>query len=221
MKTILLIGLLSMSLRLDAQPFNSVSHMPELKTVLIRNSIAERSITSVTLMEKSLADTTDMIHTCETLPGIEMFLPLDSLQISSPYGVRIHPVEGQKHFHHGVDLRAGADTVKAILKGEVIRCGYDQHLGYFIRIWHGPIESLYGHLSMYFVQSGDRVNAGQPIGVSGNTGSSTGEHLHFSILRNGKPVNPLGFLATVLQFNNHHKQIKSIYGNTNVKTAMH
>lgn len=221
MKTILLIGLLGTPIALDAQPFNSGFHVPELKTVLVRNSIAERSITSVTSMEKSLGDATDMIHTCETLPEIEMSLPLDSLQISSPYGVRIHPLEGQKHFHRGVDLRASADTVKAILKGEVICCGYDQHLGYFIRIRHGPIESLYGHLSMYFVQSSDRVNAGQPIGVTGNTGRSTGEHLHFSIFRDGKPVNPLGFLATVLQFNNHHKQIESIYGNTNVKTAMH
>lgn len=221
MKMILLIGLLGMPFSLDALPFNSVSPMPELRTVLIRNSIAERSITSVTPMEKSRADATDMIHTCETLPRIEMSLPLDSLQISSPYGVRIHPVEGQKHFHHGVDLRASADTVKAVLKGEVIRCGYDQNLGYFIRIRHGPIESLYGHLSMYFVQSSDRINAGQPIGVTGNTGRSTGEHLHFSVLRDGKPVNPLGFLAAVLQFNNHHKQIKSIYGNTNIKTAMH
>lgn len=221
MKTILLIGLLGMPVSLDAQPFNSVSHVPELKIVLTRNSITGRSITSVTPMVKLFGDATGRIHIREGFRRIHVSLPLDSLQVNSPYGVRMHPVKGRKHFHRGVDLRASADTVKAVLMGEVDRCGYDQNLGYFIRIRHGPIESLYGHLSMYFVQSGDKVNAGQPIGVTGNTGRSTGEHLHFSVLRDGKPVNPLGFLAAVLQFNNHHKQIKSIYGNTNTKTAMH
>ena len=124
-------------------------------------------------------------------------LPLKQLRITSGFGFRKHPVTGRRSFHGGVDLRAKSDTVMAILGGKVIRSGFDTNLGYFIRISHGVYHSVYGHLSRCFVRTGDGIIAGEAIGISGNTGRTTGEHLHFAVQWNRTPINPLEFLHRI------------------------
>ena len=221
MKTFLLMWLLGLPLLMAAQPFNSVSPIRFLHSVQIQNKDSGKAAPSVTGPERPSSSHAGKTANLAELEEIAFSFPLDTLQITSPFGLRKHPVTGKKHFHAGVDLRAGADTVRVILSGKVNRCGYDRNLGYFIRISHGPHESLYGHLSRYFVKAGESVRSGQPIGVTGNTGRSTGEHLHFSILRYGKPVDPVRFLSGILHFNNQLKQIDSTYESTNFKTTMH
>jgi murein DD-endopeptidase MepM/ murein hydrolase activator NlpD len=121
-------------------------------------------------------------------------LPLKHLEITSPFGCRIHPLTGYYSFHNGVDLRAQQDTVYAIMDGTVACSAFDNKLGLFIKLQHPSCWSAYGHLSHAFVKQGDGVLAGQPIGITGATGMVTAEHLHFSIYCAGRYTDPLKFL---------------------------
>jgi murein DD-endopeptidase MepM/ murein hydrolase activator NlpD len=126
-------------------------------------------------------------------------LPLRSLQITSHFGFRIHPVTGLWQFHNGVDLRARRDTVFAVMDGVVIQTGYDRLLGIYIKVAHtADLTSIYGHLSVPWVFPGETVNSDQAVGLTGCSGRTTGEHLHFSILYGGRYIDPLKFLSHIL-----------------------
>jgi murein DD-endopeptidase MepM/ murein hydrolase activator NlpD len=132
-------------------------------------------------------------------------LPLAQLHISSSYGPRVHPVTGRYAFHNGVDLRARSDTVFAAAAGTVGAVAYDPLPGIYIRLDHADFSSAYGHLSRVFVAPGERVSAGEPIGITGSTGRTTGEHLHFSIRFGGRAINPIEFIYQNLINNSNHE----------------
>ncbi|WP_114941277.1 M23 family metallopeptidase [Mucilaginibacter endophyticus] len=119
--------------------------------------------------------------------------PLRHLELTSAYGCRLHPLTGRYRFHAGIDLRAHQDTVFAVLPGRITFAGYDAVTGEHIRLASGDFNFLYGHLSEVFVQVGDSVAACRPLGLTGSSGHATGEHLHFSVRYQQKPVNPLTF----------------------------
>ncbi|WP_426584205.1 M23 family metallopeptidase [Mucilaginibacter sp. R-33] len=121
-------------------------------------------------------------------------LPLRHLALTSGYGYRMHPLTGQYRFHAGIDLRANQDTVFAVLPGHITFAGYDAVTGAHIRLSSGDFSFLYGHLSQVFVLAGDSVPACRPLGITGSSGRVSGEHLHFSVSYQQKPVNPLAFL---------------------------
>ena len=122
-------------------------------------------------------------------------LPLRHIQVNSSFGRRVHPITGKLCRHSGVDLAARGDTVFAIADGFVLGVGYDARLGRFIKLEHGTIESVYGHLSVIGATAGDSVVCGQPIGLTGTTGRVTGEHLHFAIYYQHHSIDPLAFLC--------------------------
>jgi murein DD-endopeptidase MepM/ murein hydrolase activator NlpD len=133
-------------------------------------------------------------------------LPLKHLNINSDFGFRVHPITGKYAMHCGVDLKARHDTVYAILDGLVKSTGYETGLGINIRLAHGEVESVYGHLSRILVITSDSVTAGEPIGVTGATGRVTGEHLHFSIYYRHKYINPIKFLYELLKKQENERQ---------------
>ncbi len=118
--------------------------------------------------------------------------PLRDVKITSPFGYRSNPFRGGLSFHPGVDLRAGMNTpVFAARDGIVKDTGILEIYGHFIIIDHdGGYQSVYAHLNEVLVSAGEAVNAGDRIALSGNSGVSTGPHLHFEIRRDGKPVDP-------------------------------
>jgi murein DD-endopeptidase MepM/ murein hydrolase activator NlpD len=126
---------------------------------------------------------------------IPFSMPLNQLKLNCGYGYRIHPVTGQLDFHKGVDLAARNEPVYAVLDGIVSFSGSHAILGNYIKIDHGGISTIYGHLSLQFAFSGDTVRANQCIAITGATGRVTGEHLHFAVASGGKPINALAFLA--------------------------
>ncbi|UOE47814.1 zincin-like metallopeptidase domain-containing protein [Mucilaginibacter sp. SMC90] len=134
------------------------------------------------------------------LPLICSFLclPLKNLQVTSPFGFRIHPLSGRYALHAGIDLRARHDTVFAVFDGNVALTGYNISLGRFVDIAHRGFCSGYGHLSQVFVRQGEAVSAGEPIGITGATGRVTAEHLHFSIRCKGRSIDPLKFIYQIL-----------------------
>jgi len=119
--------------------------------------------------------------------------PLDKGRITSYYGMRLSPITGEPSFHPGIDIAApGGTPVIAAGKGIVTVSGYDKVLGNYIIIKHpGTYQSVYGHLKKSFVKSGSPVNAGTIIGEVGNTGYSTGPHLHFEVRGRDKAEDPL------------------------------
>ncbi len=116
---------------------------------------------------------------------------------TSLVGMRSHPIlQGVTKFHNGVDIRAKTGTwVGAAADGTVICAGWVEGYGKTIKIKHdNGYVTMYAHLSEIHVRNGQKVRSGQLIGKSGNTGHSTGAHLHFSIFKNGKAENPLDYI---------------------------
>ena len=127
----------------------------------------------------------------------ELFIyPLQNRRITSPFGWRISPITGTRHYHAALDLAGATGTpVKAAMDGTVSTVGYNPTYGNFIILSHdGAYQSMYAHLSATSVKQGIRVSQGGKIGEVGSTGLSTGSHLHFAVYKNGRPVNPLELL---------------------------
>ena len=122
-------------------------------------------------------------------------LPLDMLRMTSRYGYRNDPIQRCKKFHDGVDLACNYAYVYSMLPGKVKKVSYGKRgYGNHVVLDHGNLEVLYGHLSHFVVQEGDEVTAGTIVGISGNTGKSTGPHLHIQLRREGKSVDPVPFI---------------------------
>ena len=118
------------------------------------------------------------------------FWPGDDAYITSTFGGR--DLEGSYNYHKGIDINLRYEDVYSARAGTVIAAKYSTSYGYYIVIDHGNnIQTLYAHLSKLGVKIGQEVRAREKIGVSGNTGWSTGPHLHFEIRLNGSCVNPL------------------------------
>lgn len=126
--------------------------------------------------------------------GGNMTWPVPSSgRITSPFGMRRHPILKKMKMHTGIDIDADkGDSIVAAGKGTVIIAKYQNGYGNTVVIDHGGgISTLYAHCSKLLVKVGDEVKAGQVIAKVGSTGLSTGPHLHFEVRKDGKPRNPL------------------------------
>ncbi|MBN2435483.1 MAG: M23 family metallopeptidase [Spirochaetes bacterium] len=124
--------------------------------------------------------------------GIVFGWPLHG-DITSHFGMRVHPISGNRQFHNGIDIRADiATAVRSSEKGRVIFCGWKDGYGKMIVVKHdNNYLTVYAHLSDYLIKKNDKVKKGQKLGLSGNTGLSTGPHLHFEIRKYETPLNPV------------------------------
>lgn len=122
--------------------------------------------------------------------------PISGGRLSSSFGRRSAPKKGASTYHKGVDWATPTGTaVVASSGGTVAKAGWGSGYGYVVYINHPDgRQTRYGHLSKVLVSAGQTVSQGQKIALSGNTGVSTGPHLHFEILVNGTQVNPLTYL---------------------------
>jgi len=108
-------------------------------------------------------------------------------RVSDAYGWRTDPLTGEETFHRGTDLACAEGTrVLAAMDGVVSAARRSTTYGNYLRLSHsGGQETLYAHLQYLFVRAGEVVQAGQPLGTAGETGRSTGAHLHFELLEQG------------------------------------
>lgn len=116
--------------------------------------------------------------------------PLSHIKINSPYGYRKDPFTGKRKFHNGIDLHARSANVFAMMQGKVIAVGQDKVSGKYVTLQHDGFTVSYCHLSRVSASKGQIVKAGDVIGITGNTGRSTGEHLHITIRYKGEYVDP-------------------------------
>ena len=116
--------------------------------------------------------------------------------ITSSFGQRMSPFTGRLQMHEGLDIAARPGTpVKATAEGVVIYSGWKSDFGKLVTIDHGyGYRTRYGHMSKLYVKNGQRVKRGDSIGAVGNTGRSTGPHLHYEVKVKGLPVNPKTYL---------------------------
>ena len=134
----------------------------------------------------------------------KIVMPLNrGISITSPYGTRIHPIFGATKFHNGIDLAANYENVYSVLDGIVTETGWDINGGgNYIKINHfNRFETAYLHLSEMYYRVGEFVKAGFIIAKSGNSGNSTGPHLHFSVKEFGQSINPTHFLNDLIKVN--------------------
>lgn len=122
--------------------------------------------------------------------------PLDRYAISSSYGTRRDPLNNRQAMHHGIDLIAAANApIRAPAPGIVVFAGRNGGYGNMVEIDHGrSLRTRYAHLRTIKVKAGEKVEFEQKLGTLGNSGRSTGAHLHYEILIAGKPADPLNFI---------------------------
>ena len=121
---------------------------------------------------------------------LSVSFPMKRLVINSPFGQRQDPFTGKKRNHNGLDLHATGDEVYAMFDGTVKKTGEDKRSGKYIVIQYGEFLISYCHLSRIWIKRGTRVSPGEVIGITGNTGRSTGEHLHITCKRSNKYIDP-------------------------------
>jgi murein DD-endopeptidase MepM/ murein hydrolase activator NlpD len=124
--------------------------------------------------------------------GILFQFPISSARISSTFGPRPNPFTGKPSFHRGMDFAAPQGTeIRPARPGKVVEAGFDRIYGNHVIIDHdGTYQTLYGHMQKFFVRLNQQVTSTTILGVVGSTGYSTGPHLHFEILKDGKPIDP-------------------------------
>ncbi len=130
-------------------------------------------------------------------PPAKLRWPVEQAGLSSLFGMRLHPLEGRRRMHNGVDLSASpGKIVSAAAAGWVVRTGWAGGYGLLVEVRHpGDLTTRYGHLSAILCAPGDAVEANQPLGLVGETGAATGPHLHFEVWRGGEPSDPLPWLG--------------------------
>ena len=121
---------------------------------------------------------------------LSVSLPLKKIQINSKFGMRKHPVYHKYMMHNGLDLHARHEDVLSMLPGKVLRVGYDSRSGKYVTVQTANYTVSYCHLSEQYVKTNDYLHAGEPLGLTGSTGASTGEHLHLTTKKDGKAFDP-------------------------------
>ena len=128
-------------------------------------------------------------------------LPLENIHINSGFGMRRHPIYHKRIMHNGIDLSARYEKVYSMFPGTVIKVGQDSRSGKFVTVRTGDYTISYCHLSQQLVTENEFVNAGTNIAISGNSGASTGPHLHLTTKKDGQVFNPtilINFIRSIL-----------------------
>jgi murein DD-endopeptidase MepM/ murein hydrolase activator NlpD len=124
--------------------------------------------------------------------------PLKNIRIGSGFGMRKHHIYHKRMMHNGIDLSARYENVYSMFPGTVVKVGQDGRSGKFVTVRTGDYTISYCHLSQQLVKEKDFVIAGKNIAISGNTGASTGPHLHITTKKDGKAFDPAILLKYIL-----------------------
>jgi Membrane proteins related to metalloendopeptidases len=151
---------------------------------LITNFLKEDSILRAMVLKEEMFNISNRSNKIEQIEGLHFFPPVKGI-ITEPYNLAIK--------HPYIDIAAPENSVvSSVLDGTVISAGWNEENGYTIQVQHSNnLISIYKHNSKLLLKTLDKVTAGTPIALVGNTGTlSTGSHLHFELWHNGEPINP-------------------------------
>jgi len=191
----LILCAMSITLSCHAQFYSFGGDLERPNGVVVTNPQSEQK------ESLSVSDTTSLSQVADPVVDFKqqildlwtsVSMPLDKMKVTSQYGMRNHPIYHRKMPHNGMDFGVPVGTkVYAMMEGVVRRVGYDNRSGNYIVIDHGDYSVSYCHLSKVLVKKGEQVRAGQVTSLSGDTGKSTGPHVHYALRdKNGKWCNP-------------------------------
>ena len=174
--------------------FNTIGDVTSRPSVKSTNNPSEQTV----VPKDSIQNDTAFAKIPDRMEGKEERLrtylsvsfPLKKIQINSKFGMRMHPVYHKYIMHNGIDLHARHEDVLSMLPGKVLRVGYDSRSGKYVTVQTANYTVSYCHLSEQYVKTNDYLHAGEPLGLTGNTGASTGEHLHLTTKKDGKAFDP-------------------------------
>ena len=147
----------------------------------------------------SLTFTQIQTQTEQTDRLLALVSPLRHISVTSPFGYRRDPSTKRNTTHTGLDLTAHSEPAYAIPPGAVIQAGRDTRSGLYVTLRHGDFTVSYCHLSQALVTQGSHVRPGTIIALTGNSGRSTGPHLHLTLKKDGKNINPAILLNLIEQ----------------------
>lgn len=159
-----------------------------------KQAVSEAQLAELEAESEALAEELRNSRWRAGAPGVGSFVWPSDGRISSSFGYRTHPIYGTRRLHAGVDIAGGFGVPVVAANDGLVLSAYCSPGGYGCRVvidHGGGIASLYAHLSSFSVAEDDVVIAGDPVGLTGSTGASTGPHLHFEIRRSGTPENPM------------------------------
>ena len=161
------------------------------------NATGDESLPNASLKLASLGSDLERLRDLRAaLRGLPVHAPLDDFAVMSPFGMRRDPFNGQLAMHSGIDLQAPPRTpVLATAPGRVVTAAWSGEYGNMVEIQHEfGLATRYGHLTRIDVRVGQRVERRQTVGLLGSTGRSTGPHVHYEVLVDGRAVDPVRFL---------------------------
>ncbi|MEK6190155.1 MAG: peptidoglycan DD-metalloendopeptidase family protein, partial [Carnobacterium alterfunditum] len=164
----------------------------------VANDPTNLNIHWVPNVSKVIAQFGGMISNCSTIGFESGFIsPMAVMNITSRYGFRINPVDGEAKLHAGIDFDCSLGTpIVAAMSGTVTRSAFMGHgWGNYIKIQHGDKSTLYAHMTHRLLSVGDQVEQGQQIGACGDTGKSTGPHLHLELYVGSSTVDPYQYFS--------------------------
>jgi murein DD-endopeptidase MepM/ murein hydrolase activator NlpD len=194
-KCLIITLFLLFSVNLCLSQFNTVRNYPVVKRDDEQPILTMKTDSLEWVESADTADTKPIDSIAANRENVNICLPLKHIEITSLFGYRLHPVEKTMMFHAGIDLKAYYEPFYCFADGVVLRMGYDERSGDYLVISHGKLQTVYCHLSRICVKEGDKVSAGQPLGVTGNSGETTAPHLHFGMRKNGVQVDPMKYIA--------------------------
>ncbi|OFZ28780.1 MAG: cell wall-binding protein associated metalloendopeptidase [Bdellovibrionales bacterium RIFCSPHIGHO2_01_FULL_40_29] len=162
-------------------------------TLVIR---IDEAVKDSALKEQSVIELWEMLSDRQSLLSATPYIKPARGPIGSRFGYRIDPINGRQKMHAGVDIVASPGTpVRAPADGVISFAGWDEQFGKLVSIDHGyGVLTRYAHNSQIYVQVGQKVSKFDVVSATGNTGRSTGPHLHYEVRVNGIPVNPMNYI---------------------------
>lgn len=199
-----------LNMPLHAQ-FNTIGSVNKKRIYTTNPSKPKEALTDSIVVDSVPDSTTTGIDDVEqvTVPSSSsqdlmslVSLPLKKIHINSGFGMRRHPIYHKRIMHNGIDLSARYENVYSMFPGTVIKVGQDSRSGKFVTVRTGDYTISYCHLSQQLVKENEFVKAGTNIAISGNTGASTGPHLHLTTKKDGQAINPTIILEFILSIKN-------------------
>ncbi|MGL4292117.1 MAG: M23 family metallopeptidase [Bacteroidales bacterium] len=183
----------------NSKRYEELFTMPDAKLVVSTTQKMDLLARQLYIQSTSLDEIVDLGKTHEDkirkIPAIQPVLNKNLKHTASGYGWRVDPVYKTRRFHEGMDFSAAIGTpVFATGDGVVLKAGWQQGYGNTIEIDHGyGYKTVYAHLNKVKTRKGVKITRGDEIGEVGNTGKSTGPHLHYEVRLKGKPMNPANY----------------------------
>jgi len=199
--------------------YKNLENLKNADLVISTSEKLDRIVKSMYVQTKSYDDVEIMVkNKFKMLAAIPAIMPLaikDFGRISAGFGWRIHPIYKTRKFHDGMDFTCTVGTPIYAAGDGVIKFARKQRgYGKKIEIDHGyGYKTVYAHLSVFNVKKGQRVKRGEVIAFSGNTGKSTGPHLHYEVRKNNKPVDPVNYYFNDLTADEYDRMV-AISANT-------